>query len=230
MEADLALQRARLDQGVLHAPFRSEVMNRPVSLGSYVDPGDPVCELLTLELREIVLELPPSVGASVRAGSEVRLRSDALPGFDLTAPLHSVLPSSDPRARRFTGLVRLGPADDPELTLQPGMFVRATVELRAAREALTVPVDCLLETEAGFEVVKVAPGARTDQPPTAAHVPVEVLARDARSAAIRPLESTLAAGDRVVLVGKENAPHGKAIAPSAPSAPAGTAGSPRGSP
>jgi len=208
MEADLALQRARLKQGVLTAPFAAVVTSRPVALGSYVAAGDACCELLSLERREIELDLPPSVAAVVQPGSRVTLTSDALPGFALEADLHAVLPSPDARARTFTGLVRIGAAADPRQRLRPGMFVRGIVELRAARGALTVPVDCLLEGGAEVAVAVVVPG----ETPTAARVPVELLARDSRRAAVLPRAgATLAAGDLVILVGKENAAPGKPL-------------------
>jgi RND family efflux transporter MFP subunit len=200
MEANLALERARLEQGVLSAPFDGVVTARPVALGSYVAAGDPCFELLSLEIREILLELPPRVVASVQPGAQVTLTSDELAGFELTAPLAAVLPSKEARARVFTGVVRLGAGDDPERRIMPGMFVRAQVELRTARGALTVPVDCVIEDANGARLAVIVPG----DPPTADFVPITVLARDGERAAIQANGKRLAAGDEVIQVGKEN--------------------------
>ena len=135
MEAALALQRARLAQGELLAPFAAIVTARAVALGDYVAAGDVCCELLSLELREIVLEIPSTIVGSLRASASVTLSSDALPGFKLTAPLAAVLPSGDARARTFRGVVRVSAADDPERRLEPGLFVRAHVTLREAGDS-----------------------------------------------------------------------------------------------
>jgi RND family efflux transporter MFP subunit len=210
MEADLALVRARLRQGVLVAPFDAIVTARPVALGSYVAAGDPCCELLALERREVVLELPPHAAASARPGAAIKLKSDALPGFEVAATLHSVLPSEEIRARSFAGVVRLESRDDPQFLLRPGMFVRARLELRAARGALTVPVDCVLEDDQGARLAVVVPG----ESPTAGFVPVDVLARDAARAAVQPANgAVLAAGDAVIFAGREAVFPGVAIRP-----------------
>jgi RND family efflux transporter MFP subunit len=216
MEADLALARARLAQGELLAPFDAVVTERPVALGSYVAAGDACCELLSLERREIRLELPPGVAGRVSAGAEVTLTGDALPGFEARSELFTVLPSAQVRERSFIGVVRLGSDEDPERRLQPGMFVRARVALRAAHGAPTVPVDAVLDGEGGARLAVVAPG----ETPTAAFVPVVVLARDGERAAVQAADgASLAVGDAVILAGKENVYPGALLALPAASLP-----------
>lgn len=209
LEADLALERTRLQQGVLLAPFDAIVTARAVSLGSYVEAGESCFELLSLEQREVLLELPPRVAMQLQPGSRVTLESDELPGMTLECALTTVLPATDPRARVFTGVVRIGPGDDPGQRLVPGMFVRASASLRSVEGALTVPIDCLAEDGGGARIVVVQPG----ETPTAAFVAVRVLARDAERAAIEPLgDARLGAADSVVLVGRENAAPGLPLA------------------
>lgn len=209
LEADLALERTRLQQGVLLAPYDAIVTARPVSLGSYVEAGEACYELLSLEQREILLELPPRVAMQLQPGSTVTVESDELPGVALECALTTVLPATDPRARVFTGVVRIGPGDDPGQRLVPGLFVRASANLRSVERALTVPVDCVAEDGGGARIVVVRPG----ETPTAAFVAVRVLARDAERAAIEPLgDVRLGPADSVVLVGKENAAPGLPLA------------------
>jgi multidrug efflux system membrane fusion protein len=218
LEADLALERTRLEQGVLLAPFDAVVTGRPISLGSYVESGASCFELLSLESREILLELPPRVATQLLPGSGVTIESDELPGFALECTLTTVLPATDPRARVFTGVVRVEPDADPQNLLVPGLFVRASASLRSIEGALTVPIDCLVEDGAGVHVVVVQRG----EAPTAGFVAVRVLARDAERAAIEALgDAVLSVEDSVVLVGKENAAPGLplAVAPAAASAP-----------
>jgi RND family efflux transporter MFP subunit len=204
LEADLALQKARLAQGTLKAPFDAVVTERPVSPGDYVDAGDVCFELLSLERREILLEIPLALLGSVRPGARVTLRSDALEGFSLTAELGAVLSSAEPRARTFQGVVRVDCSADPEGRLQPGLFIRALVTAREAIGALVVPVDAILEGPNGTSLARLIPGP----PASTAILPVEILARDASRAAVRSIAEgdagTLAAGDSVVLTGKEN--------------------------
>src|SRR5262249_10919549 len=163
--------KARLAQGVLHAPFDALIAERPVSVGTYVASGDLCFELLALEHREVLLDVPPQVAAAARPGASVALRSDALPGFELESTRLSMLPSPQARARTFTGVVRLEPRDDPERRLQPGMFVRAILELRAARGALVVPIDAVLEGAEGTRLALCS----GDKEPKASFLAVRVL-------------------------------------------------------
>ncbi len=205
MEADLALKHARLTQGTLLAPFNAVVTARPVALGDYVAAGDVCCELLSLERREILLEIPSAVVGALEPGAAVVLTSDALPGFELAANLSAILPSAEPRARTFQGVVRIDATTDSAHRLQPGLFIRARTLLHAAKQARVVPIDALLEGPDGVRLAMVVPAKAPGEPPTAAFVAVTVLARDALHAAVSPAgDAHLEAGDAVILIGKEN--------------------------
>lgn len=216
MEADLALRRALLAQGTLLAPFDAQVTARPLTVGDYVAAGDLCCELLSLERREVLLEVPASIAGSVAVGARVTLTSDELPGFALDAPLVAILPSAQARARTFLGVVRVAAADDPGHRLQPGLFVRARLVLREAKGARVVPVDALLEGPEGTRLALAVPtGAQS--PPQAALIAVEVVARDATSAAVVPVgDAKLEVGELVILTGKENVYPGATVLPAAP--------------
>ncbi|MSR48355.1 MAG: efflux RND transporter periplasmic adaptor subunit [Planctomycetes bacterium] len=204
LEADLALEQARLAQGVLTAPFDAQVTARPAALGDYVAAGDLCCELLPLDEREIVLELPAALVGALAPGAPLLLTSDALPGLRVATKLASLLPATDPRGRTFRAVAWVGVKEDPDRKLQPGMFVRARVERRAARQARVVPVDALLERPDAVLLVRYDRGA-DGKPGSGVLVPVAILARDADRAAIAPLaEARLEAGDSIVLTGKEN--------------------------
>lgn len=219
VEADLALKRAELAQGTLRAPFDAIVTSRPLAVGDYVAAGDVCCALLSLDRREVLLEIPASVIGTVAPGASVELTSDELPGLRIVAPLAAILPSPTPRARTFTGVVRVAADADPQRRLQPGLFVRGRLALREARAARVVPVDTLREGVAGNEVARVVEGA-DGKPATAALVPVEVLARDAlRAAVVARAGATLEVGDPVVLIGKENVWPGGPVVPAPPADP-----------
>jgi RND family efflux transporter MFP subunit len=204
LEADLALQQARRRQGRLTAPFDAQVTSRPTAPGDYVAAGDLCCELLPLLQREVVLELPAALVGEVRVGASAEIHSDAHPERQLTAPLAALLPAVDPRGRTFRAIVRAEVGAAELDWLQPGLYVRARIERRAARGALVVPVDALLERRDGMQVVRFDPG-ETGKPGGAAFVPVTVQARDARHAAIAPAGSErLDEGAAIVLIGKEN--------------------------
>lgn len=202
--AQTAAEALRLEalhaQCSLYAPFDGVLLARHVTLGSHVAAGAPAFELVDVRSLEARLELPVALTGGVAAGDAVRLRVEG--GGELVAPVVAVLPSADPGTRTFRALLR--PPADAALAagMKPGGFVRAVVVVRRARGAPKLPRDALLENAQGAAVV-VADSAGGG-PPLARLVPVEVLARDAEFAAVRPLDGELAPDTPVIVTGSDN--------------------------
>lgn len=201
-EADVERLDALLAQSELRAPFAGVLTERSITLGSYTLIGVMAFELVDLRNLELQLEIPASFSQQVREGATVTLLGVGPPGGeDLQLPLHAILPATDASTRTFRGIVRVDAAAAPGL--RPGMFVRARLPLRRGA-GLTVPADALLEGPQGTVLVVAEPGSGA-APPTARFVPVRVLARDAGTAAVAPLEpGALAAGAQVVVTGSDN--------------------------
>lgn len=196
----LRLER-EIAQGELRAPFRGILVARSMTLGSYANPGSMVFELVDLENREVRLELPQNLAVGLSVGTPVEIYSAALPEGMLQATLDAVLPSARANSRTFTGLVRLGLALDPDSRLLPGAAVTARLGTRSATVDTVVPVDALVESPQGWLVVTVIDGT----PPTAAYVPVQILALEPDRVAVASLEpGALAAGMKIVVTGTDN--------------------------
>lgn len=190
-----------LAQGELRAPYGGILVARGLTLGSYANPGEMVFELVDLDSREVRLELPQDLAVGLAVGTPVEIHSAALPEGALVAALDAVLPSARSDSRTFTGLVRLGPELDPGMRLLPGAAVTARMGTRSATVDTVVPADALLESPMGWVIVAVVDGT----PPTAAFVPVRILALEPDRVAVASLEpGALAAGSRIVVTGTDN--------------------------
>ncbi len=247
---DLAIARARvavaetavrtageeLAKAGLRAPWNGVVVARERAEGDHVDVGDVVLELVDLDQREIVIEVPSRWAPSVRAGAAVRVRLDEAPQFALAARVRALVPAADERSRNFRALVDVDPGADPDLVLAPGVFARLTVDLAPIAGALVVPSDCVRMIDAGPIVVRAkpnppaepAPGGMPAPPFGAEWVPVRVLASSGGKSAIESLGPPIAAGESVVLTGVDIAFPGAPLLPRVdpPAAPQG-GGAPR---
>ncbi len=200
-EAELSRLRAEQDQGLLRAPYAAAVVERHLSEGAYAAVGAPVLELVDLGRREVRVQVPSRYAARLDPGAAVRLRCDELPGQDWALRIDRFVPAADAGSRNFLAVVELGA--DGAAGLLPGMFVRAELTRAEALDALLVPVDTLRQTERGHALVAAGPPGEQGLP-TARLCEVQVLARGRGLAAVLPLEGeTLAAGDRVVLTGRD---------------------------
>jgi RND family efflux transporter MFP subunit len=196
----LRLER-EIAQGELRAPFGGILVARGLILGSYANPGEMVFELVDLENREVRLELPQDLAVGIPVGTPVEIHSAALPDGMLSATLDAVLPSARSDSRTFTGLVRLGPTLDSDLRLLPGASVTARLGTRSATVDTVVPADALVESPQGWLIVAIVDGT----PPTAAFVPVQILAQEPDRVAVASFEpGALAAGMNIVVTGTDN--------------------------
>lgn len=204
-EVQRAAESKRLEnlfaQSELRAPFAGTLVARSLTVGSFATPGGSVFEIVDLANREIRIELPQDMASGIRPGTEVEVRSPALPGGRLTAALGAILPATRSSARTFTGLVPLDKKLDPDRLLLPGSYVLVRLLTRQASAETIVPADALVDSGFGWAVV-VAEG---EDPPTARFVPVRILASDGTRIAVEPLEpGALATDARVVVTGTDN--------------------------
>jgi len=237
-EAEVAIARTELEKTVLRAPFAASVVTKLSSLGEAVAAGAAVYELVDLERREIALEVPATAATRLAAQSPVVLTLDEVPDFELSTVIDTLVVFADEQSRNFRALVRLGPDEDRELVLKPGLFVRARVELAPLEDALLVPDDALRVVDEGSVVVRAVaappPPAPAEGAPEGPHtgpggrgpalvaewVPVRLLGSDGGQSAVEPLSGSLEAGDQLVVTGVDLAFPGVPLMPSVPAGPA----------
>lgn len=206
-EAEVRRLQALLRRGRLSAPFAGVIARRLLDEGAQAGAGIPVFDLLDPARREVRLEVPPPLVASLQTGSAVVLTLDERPDFELPCVLHALVPAADPGSRSFTAVLRLEQEDDQGVLL-PGLFVRARLTLGRAAQQLLVPVDAVMEGAQGAVVVVAdAPveGKPQGTPDSARFVPVRILVRGAELVAVVPFqEGSLQAGARVLVTGVQN--------------------------
>ena len=159
-EAKVAVERARLDLGRtrIRAPFASRVREKHVDLGQFVNRGQPLARLYSVDFAEVRLpildadlahlEIPAASGGSEPTGPEVELTA-RVAGREArwTGRLVRSEGVRDERTRMLHVVARV---DDPfALTdasreaLPMGLFVDATIRGRAAEGVFEIPRSAL---------------------------------------------------------------------------------------
>lgn len=151
--AERAYAAATLDRHVLKAPFSGVIAERGADLGERVDTDSRVLLLVAIDRLQLDLRVPQQYFQRVKAGTELSLQLDALPGQTIDARVSQVVPVSDPDARTF--LVR-AQVNNPAAQLTPGMSVRAVIRIGTDRQGEVVPRDALIRYPDGRTVVWVA--------------------------------------------------------------------------
>ncbi|MFV8751878.1 efflux RND transporter periplasmic adaptor subunit [Nannocystaceae bacterium ST9] len=215
--AEVEAVRAEIDDHRIVAPFTGVIATRLVDLGQWVDPGETVLELISVDEVELLVDVRPELVAHLRVGGKASVRPPTSVGGrtrdSVGAEVLGVVPSLDPSTR--TVKVRLAPSE-PRAWLMPGASVdvafpvaldTATASDPEAGDAVIVPRDALVLGAVDTRVLEVVEGA-------AKPIQVEVLASAGERALVRG--PGLRAGAVVVTRGNERLRPGQSVRVLAP--------------
>ncbi|GAC1453202.1 MAG: efflux RND transporter periplasmic adaptor subunit [Steroidobacteraceae bacterium] len=161
--AQAAAQAATVAKKSLRAPFAGRLGITTVNPGQYLNTGDKVVSLQSLDPVYVDFRLPQEQLAQVHPGLEVRVSLDAYPGESFPGKINAVDPLVDAASRNFQAEATLA---NPALKVLPGMFVRVRVLSGARRHYLTLPQTSITFNPYGstvFLVQKDAKGKPTAQ-------------------------------------------------------------------
>ena len=204
MRYDLENARAQHEMAKLElsyttvvAPISGVVASRDIKPGNFVQINSPIFRIVDSQRLEATLNVPEREIAKLRAGQQVTLAADALPGREFTGTVDRVSPVVD----TGTGTFRVVATFDGDGELQPGMFTRLSINYDQRADALVVPRAALLEDggEPAVYVVRDGKAART---------PLKLGYDDAGWVEVR---EGLQAGDAVVVAGKAALREGSAV-------------------
>jgi membrane fusion protein (multidrug efflux system) len=155
-EASLRLAEAQLAKTVLLAPFDGIVGLRKVSVGDYLQPGEPVANLEQIDPIKVDFRIPETFAGQVEMNQTIQLTVDAVPGQTFSGTVYAVDPLVDVNGRSMLLRARVANAAG---RLRPGMFARIAVLLEERADALTIPEEALIPQADGRQsVFKVVDG------------------------------------------------------------------------
>jgi membrane fusion protein (multidrug efflux system) len=161
-EAELALQKARLDKTEIKAPFSGVVGARQVSPGEYLHPGDPIVSLAKMDEIRVKFAAPERFVPTLRRGSRVSIRVTAYPNETWTGRIDAVDPVLDSQTRSVQILARV---KNPDAKLRPGMSASISAVLAERPDALTIPSEAVFAEGDQFFVFVVKPDSTVSRLP-----------------------------------------------------------------
>lgn len=152
-EARLAIVEDRLSKTELVTPVHGIVERRHVSVGDYVQTGNPMITVTDVYHLRARLPFPETVGHLLQPGQKLILESPVAPGVKLEARIDQIRPQVGAASR---SLVAIAEVDNPG-QWRPEAAVEATVIVDDRPAALAVPYNALVQRPAG-DVVYVLEG------------------------------------------------------------------------
>lgn len=141
--------RANISKKQIVAPFTGRLGIREVNLGQFVDHGDRIVSLQSLDPIFADFLLPQQLIAGLRLGKPVRLITDVYPGRVFEGQLTAINSEID----RVTRNIRLqATLENRDGALRPGMFARVILTLGEPENVVSVPASALLRATYGDSI------------------------------------------------------------------------------
>jgi membrane fusion protein, multidrug efflux system len=139
-EARVGEIKATIDRKEIRAPFAGVLGIRQVNLGQYLNAGDPIVPLQSLDPLHVLFSVPQQQLGQVRVGGEVQVTAEGQPGGAAPGRISAINSVVDEATRNVQVEATL---DNPGGRLRPGMFVQARVTVGEAGAVLTLPASAI---------------------------------------------------------------------------------------
>ena len=135
-EARLALAKAQLDKTTIRAPFDGVLGLREKSVGAYVQPGEAILSLTSVDPVYIDFRVPELKSDGVKLGQKVSVEVDALSGKIFLGEVTATDAVLDEAGRSLNVRAKLSNKDGD---LRPGMYGRVSLAYGQPQDVLIVP-------------------------------------------------------------------------------------------
>jgi membrane fusion protein (multidrug efflux system) len=141
--ADMKAKQAQVDQQIaliakknLKAPFSGRVGIVTINPGQYVNPGDKLLTLQTIDPIFVDFTLPQSSAGIIEVGQTIELQVDAFKEYSFTGKITALSPKVELNTRNIQIEAQIS---NPDKKLLPGMFANVNINLGDKVELLTLP-------------------------------------------------------------------------------------------
>ncbi len=159
LTAQVAQQAAIVNKLTIKAPFSGRLGISQVNPGQYLNPGDAIVTLQSLDPIYVDFYLPQQALSQLQVGQNVVVTIDTFPGKQFGGKITTINPIVDTNTRNVEVEATL---PNPNNLLTPGMF--ANVEVKAGKTAsyLTVPQTAITFNPYGDIVFLVHPDGKDE--------------------------------------------------------------------
>ena len=158
-------QQALIGKKTIRAPFSGKLGISTVNPGQYLNPGDKIVTLQTIDPIYVDFSLPQKQMNGLAIGQVVNATTDAAPGVVFAGRLTAISPKVDPATRN---VVVEATFENPKRQLLPGMFANAAVQVGDKKRYLTLPQTAITYNPYGSTVFIVTTAAEQARAASAA--------------------------------------------------------------
>ena len=135
-QAQVEAQTALVAKKNIKAPFSGRVGIVTINPGQYINPGDKLMTLQTLDPIFIDFNLPQSDAANIQVGQSITVTTDAFKNASFVGKITAVSPKVDTNTRNLQIEAQI---DNPDKKVLPGMFANVNIDVGDQLNLITVP-------------------------------------------------------------------------------------------
>ncbi len=136
LSAQVEQQKSIVNKKNIRAPFSGRIGICEVNPGQYLNPGDKIASLQTLDPIYVDFYLPQQQIVSLRKGQKVNVSSDAFPHLNFSGQITTINPNVNVSSRNIEVEATIR---NPQKQLLPGMFVYTKIISGKSEKLITVP-------------------------------------------------------------------------------------------
>lgn len=157
--AEVQSIQVRIDKKRVLAPFDGLLGIRRINIGQYLNPGDAVVGLVSVDPINVTFFLPQEALSFLTEGLKVQLTSDVFPDRVIVGKLAALEAQVDPSTRMIE-VQALVP--NPDGVLRVGMFVNVRLDQAPSRRVPVVPASSVVYASFGNSIYTVTAAEEGD--------------------------------------------------------------------
>jgi membrane fusion protein, multidrug efflux system len=138
------------------SPISGIVSNVAIEKGSYLAPGTPIADIVDIKSLKMSVKLLDVQVVRVKSGQKVSIIPDLYSSTKIVGTVSAIAPQADGSKKYETEIRFTNPAKTP---LKSGMTGKVKFEFGGTKEALTIPIKCLVGSVKNPQVYVVENGA-----------------------------------------------------------------------
>jgi membrane fusion protein (multidrug efflux system) len=139
-EAGVSAIKATIERKTIRAPFDGVLGIRLVNLGQYLNAGDPIVPLQSMNPVQVNFALPQQDVAGLKVGAQVKVSADSIALGNALGRITAINSVIDEATRNIEVQATL---DNPHGRLRPGMFVDVEILLGTSQQVVALPASAI---------------------------------------------------------------------------------------
>jgi RND family efflux transporter MFP subunit len=135
-KAIVDLQRKKLRDTSVYAPFLASVKERQVTVGQFVRANTPLLTLVKTDPLRLRIDVPERFAPFVKTGLVAQVEIEAFEGQKFSGKIWRVSPTVDQSKRAFVAEALI---DNPGSRLKPGSYARARIPTEKSETVVLLP-------------------------------------------------------------------------------------------